>query len=135
MASKISIDDWTQRPIKHEWAPVEIVCHLRDVEASINLPRVKKILSEDSPHLKAFETHLWAEERGYIRQSGPDALQAFTRARMEIIQLLDSIDEAAWERSATHSIFGPTTLRELMTIALEHDTLHLSQTRETLAAC
>jgi FMN phosphatase YigB (HAD superfamily) len=135
MAPKISIEEWTRRPFEHEWALVEIICHLRDVEDSINLPRIQRILAEDQPHLKAFETHLWAEERGYINQSGPEALQVFTRARMELLQHLDAIEESAWDRSATHSIFGPTTLRELMTIALEHDTLHLTQMRETLAAC
>ncbi len=123
---------WTDRKEKGEWAPVEIVCHLRDVESEVNLPRVRTILSELDPHLSSFDTDLWAEERDYICQSGPSALSAFIEGRRETISILEKIDADDWSRPARHSLFGPTTLIEVMNIAAEHDLLHLAQLRSTL---
>jgi FMN phosphatase YigB (HAD superfamily) len=123
---------WTHRMERDEWAPVEIVCHLRDVETEVNLPRVRRILSDLDPHLSSFDTDLWAEERDYICQSGPDALSAFIEGRQETISILEEIDAQDWSRPARHSLFGPTTLIEVMNIAAEHDLLHLAQLRSTL---
>jgi hypothetical protein len=123
---------WTDRKERDEWAPVEIVCHLRDVETEVNLPRVRLILSILDPHLSSFDTDVWAEERNYICQSGPNALSAFIEERQETISILEEIDAEAWSRPARHSLFGPTTLIEVMNIAAEHDLLHLAQLRSAL---
>jgi FMN phosphatase YigB (HAD superfamily) len=124
---------WVHRVEIDEWAPVEIVCHLRDVEAEVNLPRVRTILNDLDPHLSSFDTDLWAEEREYICQSGPDALAAYIEGRQETISILEAIDAEDWSRPARHSLFGPTTLIEVMNIAAEHDLIHLAQLRSTLA--
>ena len=132
MTKNLNTPIWTHRKQKDEWAPVEIVCHLRDVETEVNLPRVRTILSDADPHLSSFDTDLWAEERDYICQSGPNALSAFIEGRQETISILEEIDAEAWSRPARHSLFGPTTLIEVMNIAAEHDLLHLAQLRSTL---
>ncbi len=128
------LDDhiWTHRKERDEWAPVEIVCHLRDVEIEVNLPRVGRILIDSDPHLSSFDTDLWAEERDYLCQSGPNALSAFIEGRQETISILEEIDATDWSRPARHSLFGPTTLIEVMNIAAEHDVLHLAQLRSNL---
>jgi hypothetical protein len=133
MATELDDQTWTRRSVDNEWAPTEIVCHLRDVEMEVNLSRVRLILSEANPHLSSFDTDRWAEERDYIHQSGPEALLAFTEARMQSIALLDALNLDDWSLEATHSLFGPTTLAEVMSFATEHDQLHLSQLRSTLA--
>ncbi|HEY42885.1 MAG TPA: HAD family hydrolase [Anaerolineae bacterium] len=129
------LDDhaWGHRMVENEWAPVEIVCHLRDVESEVNLPRLRKILSDPDPHLSSFDTDVWAEERDYLCQSGPNALSAYIDSRKETIAILEKIDSKDWSRPARHSLFGPTTLIEVMNIAAEHDLLHLVQLRSTLA--
>jgi hypothetical protein len=93
---------------------------------------VRTILSDADPHLSSFDTDVWAEERDYICQSGPDALSAFIEGRQETISILEEIDAEDWTRPARHSLFGPTTLIEVMNIAAEHDLLHLAQLRSTL---
>lgn len=129
------LDDrtWSHRKVEDEWAPVEIVCHLRDVEIEVHLPRVRKILTIHDPHLSSFDTDLWAEERDYLHQSCHNALSAFIEARKETIAALEKLDSKDWSRTARHSLLGPTTLIEVMNIVSEHDLLHLAQIRSTLA--
>ncbi|UCF62547.1 MAG: DinB family protein [Anaerolineaceae bacterium] len=133
MTKNLNDPIWTHRVEMDEWAPVEIVCHLRDVEAEVNLPRVRTILNDLDPHISSFDTDLWAEERDYICQSGPNALTAFIEERQETISILEEIDAEDWSRPARHSLFGPTTLLEVMNIAAEHDLIHLAQLRSALA--
>jgi hypothetical protein len=53
---------------------------------------------------------------------------------MKLINTLEGIKPEDWNRPARHALIGPTTLRELMKIATEHDWLHMAQLRETLDA-
>jgi FMN phosphatase YigB (HAD superfamily) len=138
LAAKLSfldeLDDdlWTRQPDENEWAPVEIIAHLRDVEREVNLPRIEKILSTDEPYLTAYDTDRWASERGYLEQEGTEALEAFCLARMKMIEMLVPLPRDDWERAARHTLLGPTTLHELVKITSDHDWLHMAQLRETL---
>lgn len=118
---------WTKRPQPQEWCQTEIICHLRDVECEVNLPRLEMIVREPNPFLPGKDTDPWAEERKYIVQDGPNALQRFIFARVELLNQLDRLSEADWQRPARHSILGPTTLQEIVSIITRHDQLHLRQ--------
>ena len=132
MTNSLDQKTWIQRPVEDEWAPIEIVCHLRDVEKEVTLPRVKKILTETDPHLPPFDTDRWAEERDYIHQPSSDALAEIIQVRKQTISLLTTLNMEDWSRSARHSLFGPTTLSEVVNIATEHDLIHLTQMRSAL---
>ena len=132
MVSDVNEATWSSRPSDYNWAPVEIVAHLRDVDAEVSLPRIHAILSEDTPLIQAVDPDRWAIERGYINESGPDVLESFTRIRKELIDTARSIDIKAWNRPAIHALLGPTTLGEIVTIMTEHDLIHLDQLRRTL---
>lgn len=120
---------WTRKPNPDSWAAVEVIAHLHDVEREINIPRIKSILIEDEPFLSAIDSDRWADERGYINSNPFEVLESLWQARLETISLLDTKNPNAWERSARHAIFGPTTLAELVLIFIEHDLLHLRQLR------
>ncbi len=123
---------YTKRPKSNEWSLIEILCHLRDVEQEVHLPRVQKILDEKDPFLPGMVTDSWAEEREYICQDGPSALEAFTQTRKQALKLFDNINPEHWNQPARHAIFGPTDLRELVGIHAGHDRLHIQQLYETL---
>jgi FMN phosphatase YigB (HAD superfamily) len=125
---------WSRRPEPEEWSAGEIACHLRDVEREVNLPRLERILTEQDPFISAVDPDRWAEPRGYRLQSGPQALGAFGEARLETVRLLEGLEPAAWDTPARHSLLGPTRLGEILSVAAEHDLLHLAQLRRTLAA-
>ncbi len=132
MAANIEPQAWTHCPGPGEWAPIEVICHLRDVEREIHHPRIEAILSQERPFLAAQDSDLWARERDYRAQDPDQVLGEFQEARKETIQRLETQQEAAWERSARHSLLGPTTLREVMSMAAEHDLLHLIQLGDCL---
>ncbi len=125
-------DAWSAHPIEGEWGFTEILCHLRDVDCEVNLPRVHKILNEANPFLPGKDTDAWAIERDYAHQDGSKALQDFIHARQELISLLQPLSEATWSKTARHAIFGPTRLDELISIIVHHDQVHIRQVVELL---
>lgn len=118
---------WNIRPRPGEWAPNEILCHLRDVDQEVNLPRLQKIIQEDNPFLPGMDTDPWAEERHYLHQDGAQALRSFTAARLKMLSLLEGLSPKDWQRTARHAILGPTRLEELVSITAAHDRLHVRQ--------
>ena len=115
-----------------EWSLKEILCHLRDVDIEVNIPRLQAIIIEENPTLTGVSTDQWAVERNY---SGQDALAAFTsfvEARKKLVSLFASLKASDWSRRANHTFLGPTTLSELAGIMLEHDQQHIFQVHETL---
>ena len=125
---------WTKRPGPEEWSPTEILCHLRDVEKEVNLPRVQILLEQNNPFLAGKDTDPWAEQRLYIRQDGMQALHKFTAARLELLDLLEAVQPADWNRPARHAIFGPTRLAEVVGINAGHDRLHVRQVESAISA-
>lgn len=122
-----SAQDWQTRPADGEWAATEVVCHMRDVDAEINLVRFERIIRGENPFLPGINSDDWAAERGYAQEDGPVALRQFQDARSRLIDLLESLDEAGWNQPARHAIFGPTTLLELVSFSITHDRNHLQQ--------
>ncbi len=120
-------EQWNVRPAMDEWAFTEIVCHLRDVEIEVNLPRIDAVVCEENPFIAGQVTDPWAEERQYIRQDGQAAWAAFIDARTRLVERLESLPASAWQRKARHTIFGPTNLSELVGFMIEHDRLHAQQ--------
>lgn len=123
---------WRQRPRPEAWCLTEILCHLRDVEREVNLPRLQTVLRESNPFLAGQDTDPWAEERHYHRQDGAQALAEFLAARLETLALLDNLSAEDWQRPARHAIFGPTYLLELVDIIAAHDRLHIQQVHTCL---
>lgn len=133
LLADIPVEQWTQRREPDEWGLTEILCHLRDVDAEVNSPRVEAILKESNPFLVAQETNGWAEQRDYARQSGQEALRVFTDARKGLVSTLAALRPEDWQRRARHSVFGPTDLREMAGISAEHDRSHVRQIFQLLS--
>lgn len=125
---------WPRRAADGEWAITEIVCHLRDVEIEVHLPRLRALIEMDNPFISGADTDPWAVERDYPSQSGPRALQDFILARQQTRAFLDELPASAWNRPARHAIFGPTHLAEIVGWMLGHDRIHLEQLRERVSA-
>jgi hypothetical protein len=123
---------WTHHSRPDEWCLAEIVCHMRDVDIEVNLPRLNKILQEDNPFLPGMDTDRWIKERKYHLQDGPQALQSFIAARLKLLASLDTLQPDGWQRTARHSIFGRTDLAELVSIIAGHDRMHIQQFHQDL---
>ena len=121
-----------RRPTPNEWSPGEVLCHLRDVDAEVNLPRIHKVIIESNPFLPGQDTDPWGEIRQYQKQDGAQALVDYTNARLELLELLENLKVEDWNRRARHAIFGPMSIRELVNIIAGHDILHIQQVYKAL---
>jgi FMN phosphatase YigB (HAD superfamily) len=131
LVNSLSVDGWNHRSGQAEWNLIEILCHLRDVEHDVNLPRIRKMLTEENPFLPGEVTDRWVEERHYSKQDGHLALEDFITARKEVIKLLKDLQNE-WSGTARHAIFGPTTLLELVGFIAGHDRAHIQQIWKTI---
>ena len=131
LVSQISGLGLTRRPVPNEWSLTEIICHLRDTELEVNLPRLRMLLELEEPFIPARVTAAWAEERDYNSQDLAQALRDFTTARIKMVDGLRALT-LEWQRKARHAIFGPTDLQELVKFMVEHDKLHIRQIWSTI---
>jgi HAD superfamily hydrolase (TIGR01549 family) len=123
---------WTRKPSSEEWCLAEIMCHLRDVEAEVNLARLHQVISEINPFIPGKDTDPWANERQYILQDCMEARDSFLASRIQLLSILESLDIKEWQRPARHAILGPTYIQELAGIIASHDRLHIQQAHQVL---
>ena len=121
----------SRRPDAKNWAPKEIVCHLRDIEEAFFL-RFQTIVASDNPRLAAPEPDRWAEDRQYLRNDAAEALAAFRKRRAETLTFLGQRAPGDWERGGTHPVRGTITLDNFLTLMAWHDDNHLDQLRRAL---
>jgi FMN phosphatase YigB (HAD superfamily) len=127
----LSEEEWGHRPKPGEWTLTETICHLRDLEREVYLPRLQKILSEENPFLADEMTDHWAEERQYSIQNGRQALVDFIVTRKRTLSLLDNLG-LEWSMTARHATFGPTSLLESVSSIAAHDRAHIQQIWKTI---
>lgn len=124
---ELTEQQWSDRPQPGEWSLTEILCHLRDVDREVNIPRLEKVLQEKNPFLPGVNSDTWAQERGYQNENGRQALSELIEVRMQLIERLRRLSPAEWQAPARHAIFGPTDLRELTSFTATHDRSHMQQ--------
>jgi HAD superfamily hydrolase (TIGR01549 family) len=119
-----------RNPREGEWGLTENFCHLRDVDIKVNRPRIIQILEKNNPFLPGVDTDKWADDSKYEEQDGGVALDEFIAARINLVKILETMDKEDWERPARHAIFGPTNLKELLSITASHDRAHMKQVNQ-----
>lgn len=115
-----------------EWGVVEILPHLRDWE-EVYLDWIQQILNQDTPELIVMDDSLWAIEHDYANEKVPSVLDRFAELRGEVVSLLESLEDAAWQREATHPQLGRLTLHQLADRMCDHDARHIEQARDAMA--
>jgi hypothetical protein len=122
----------SRRPAAEAWAPVEIVCHLRDLEESFH-DRLALILTSDEPRFPTTNPNRWAAERQYLRHDAHDAARAFARRRAETLTLLRGVEGDAWTRGGWQlDSRGRRTVDEMLSLIAWHDDNHLAQLARAL---
>ena len=139
------------RPAPGEWSPVEILCHLRDIE-EICMMRFRTMLAMDDPKVLVVgakptnpaewgligdefpvDPDRWADERQYARCDPAAALTAFRRRRCESLDLFDRLSPAQWQRACLHPTLGRITFTDWAALMPAHDDNHLDQLTRTLS--
>jgi hypothetical protein len=130
-ARRLSGNAWRRRLGEGEWSPVEIACHLRDVEAEVTLPRVEAISTGGNPFVDSPDTDRWVQERDYQSQSGPAAFSALAESRALLLARLAELPPESWSLPARHALLGPTTLAEVLSTSAEHELVHLAKLKSS----
>ena len=128
----VSAERLARRPDAKNWAAVEVLCHLRDLEESF-LDRCRLIMVSDEPRFLTTNPNHWAEERGYLRQDAAATLAAFRKRREETLAFFSGLREGDWER-AGHQMDsrGRRTIDDFLTVMAWHDANHLDQLRRAV---
>ncbi|MBN1121434.1 MAG: HAD-IA family hydrolase [Anaerolineae bacterium] len=117
-------------PKSKEWSARDIICHLRDHEAW-DQERLQTVVEEDDPFLTS-NLDPWANYETYCGVTFSEALNEFAEARRQTIEYLRSLSAEDWQSPARDSVFGPTSLEELVRFMVKHDRIHLCQLPDTL---
>lgn len=122
-----------RRPDAANWAPTEILCHLRDIE-EVYFIRFHMMLASDDPRLyyDASEIDRLAEDRQYLRNDATAAVAAFRRRREDSLALLRALTPEQWQRGCLHPTAGRKTIDQFVTLLAWHDNNHLDQLRRAL---
>jgi hypothetical protein len=123
---------WRARPAPAEWAPVEIVCHLRDEEIEDFGARVH-VVAEGGDRFTPIDPEQWAVDRGYLDDDGPRALAAFRERRTASLAFLATLLPERLTAAVTLGRTGPLSGLDLLAAWVAHDRLHVAQLAATLA--
>jgi hypothetical protein len=114
-----------ERPGPERWSALEVLCHLRDVDNDVYLPRLERVLTEEQPVLQAL--NMDDAESRYREASLRPALDAWISARARLVARLAPLTPREWARMATHSIYGPQMLADMVRSWADHDLSHRRQ--------
>jgi hypothetical protein len=122
-ASNVELDFM---PAPGAWTVRQICCHVADAEI-VGADRFRRTIAEDNPTIINYDEKAWAENLDYSRRRIAQALETFRHIRSENYELLKSLPEVAFGRTATHTVKGRLTLLDLLRIYAEHAENHARQ--------
>jgi hypothetical protein len=120
------------RPAADEWAPVEILCHLRDEETEDFGARLRVVL-EGRAAFSPIDPEGWAEERRYREAELDRVLAEFGERRAASLDFLASVLPERLQASAPDRRLGHLSGLDLLVAWVAHDRIHLRQLAGTLA--
>jgi hypothetical protein len=132
LVADLDPDRWRARPAPAEWAPVEIVCHLRDEEAE-DFPARLRVIVEGGTAFAPIDPKDWVESRRYRETDPAAALAALRAGRTASLAWLATVDAERLRRSIAHPRLGDFSGLDLLAAWVAHDRLHVAQLSATLA--
>lgn len=110
------------------WTVVEVMCHLRDVEATF-LERAKLTTTEDFPDLPFSDPTQRAIDEKYNETDLQTAYDTWVENRQAYIAFMEAVgdDEDQWERPGKHPNRGKFTLNDQLFLVVWHDMNHFEQ--------
>ncbi len=132
LVGDVDVETARLRPAPEEWAPVEILCHLRDEETEDFGARVRAVL-DGAPGFAPIDPVGWVEARRY-RDADLQQVLADLRSRREAsLAFLASVNAPRLAESLPHRDLGRLSGLDILAAWVAHDRLHLAQLAATLA--
>jgi len=116
-----------RRGADENFAVVEHVWHLADLEEEGFAVRIERLLTESNPTLPDFRGDALAIERRYLEQPIAPAMERFARTRAANYERLRAATEEQLARHGTQEHVGVIILGDLPRLMHEHDRAHAEQ--------
>lgn len=120
------------RPAADEWAPIEILCHLRDEETEDFGARLRAVL-DGHREFSPIDPEGWVEARRYREAGLGEVLGDLRERRGASLALLASITPERLSNALPHRSLGQLSGLDLVVAWVAHDHLHVAQLAATLA--
>jgi len=132
MLADLDDDMARNRPTADEWAPIEILCHLRDEETEDFGARLRAVL-EGAREFAPIDPEGWVQARRYREADLGEVLGDFRRRRDASLALLASITPEHLSKALPQRRLGQLSGLDLVVAWVAHDRLHVAQLAATLA--
>jgi carbonic anhydrase/acetyltransferase-like protein (isoleucine patch superfamily) len=119
-------------PQAGRWSALEVLCHVRDSDRDVLVPRLARFMAEPEPFFEDIDMTGWDRSREYRTQSPAAALAQWRETRHSAVATLATLGRPDWGRLAFHSVRGPYPLSEMIRSWVEHDLSHLHQISDAL---
>jgi hypothetical protein len=114
----------TKAPGKDNSPLLEHLWHMRDCESDLYGPRIMRVLTESRPQIVPMDVSGWPVERGYDLRDGDQAIQEFAELRISLVNHLETLPEAAFERTGIRYDGSEVDVYFLIEQLVDHDRDH-----------
>ena len=125
LTGHLTDDEVRWKPSDRDFSALEHLCHLNDIEREGYAIRIEKLVHEEQPFLPDIDGAKLAAERDYNIRAWEATLKAFCQAREDNVSTLKELTPDQWNRRGLFEHLGPLTLRELLSMMVDHDREHL----------
>ena len=108
------------------WTPRQVIHHLADSHMNAFI-RMKLILTEDNPTLKAYDQEVWAKLPDTMKLPVQGSLSILKGLHERWTALLQNAIDSDWPRTALHPESGTVTLESLLNTYARHGANHVQQ--------
>ena len=126
LAAGLNDEQVRRRPAPGEWAVIEVVAHMADVDERAHA-RLRRMLAEDNPYLPSFDQDALAEERGYITMDLAEQLARYQHTRAAHVADLEALAPEQWRRPSRRQDAGDVTIELYEAHVASEDVDHLAQ--------
>ena len=134
ISKDLSLERLHFRPDDDAWSANDILAHLRAC-ADLWGKSILAMLAQDHPILRYVSPRTWIKKSKYLDQEFPTSLEAFTKQRAGLLEVLNSLKTEDWTRGATFT--GTTRGREQTVLSYaqrlaRHEEEHCIQVKNLL---
>jgi hypothetical protein len=109
-----------------DWAPIDVVLHVR-AAAAIVAPRVMQALVRESPRFESLDERAWADLLRLPEMPLDAQLTGFQIERAELTGTLMKLRPDQWQRTGLHEERGEQTVIAICEQIVEHEAEHVAQ--------
>jgi len=123
----LAIADMTRNGPSGEFAPIEQVWHLADLEQEGFAIRIQHLLWGFTTQMPDFDGDRVAKERQYKKLDFAEGIRKFKEARKRNIEILRNLKEDEWMREGKLEGVGAITLCDIPAFLFQHDLAHKAE--------